>query len=58
VNEMLIGIISEINKELQNLKELRTEMEEIRTEHGIIFKRSKGSILHDFYNVCERIFKK
>lgn len=58
MNEMLIGIISEIKKELQNLQELRTEMEKIRTEQGIVFKRSKGSILHDFYNGCERIFKK
>lgn len=55
---MLIGIISEINKELQNLQELRAEMDKIKMENGIIFKRSKGSILHDFYNCCERIFKK
>lgn len=58
MSEMLIGMISEIKKELQNLQELRTEMEKIKTEQGIIFKRSKGSILHDFYNCCERIFKK
>ena len=58
MNEMLVGIIAEIEKELQNLQELRAELQKIRSERGIIFKRSKGSILHDFYNGCERIFKR
>jgi len=58
VNEMLIGIIAEIEKELQNLQELRVELQRIKSEKEIVFKRSKGSILHDFYNACERIFKK
>lgn len=58
MNEMLVGIIAEINKELQNLQELRKELDQIKSEEGIIFKRSKGSIFHDFYNGCERIFKK
>lgn len=51
-------IISEIERELENLNDLRKEMDEIKSEVSIIFKRSKGSILHDFYNCCERIFKK
>lgn len=33
-------------------------MKEIKKEKSIIFRRSMGSILHDFYNCCERIFKK
>lgn len=58
MKEILIGIIAEIEKELQNLQELRAEFEKVKPEKEIIFKRSKGSILHDFYNCCERIFKK
>jgi len=58
VKEILIGIIAEIEKELQNLQELRAELQRIKAEKEIVFKRSKGSILHDFYNCCERIFKK
>ena len=58
MNEMLVGIIAEIEKELQNLQELSAELHKIKSERGIIFKRSKGSILHDFYNGCEGIFKK
>jgi hypothetical protein len=58
MKEIIIGIIAEIQKELQNLEELRAEMERIKLEKDIIFQRAKGSILHDFYNCCERIFKK
>lgn len=54
---ILIGLSSEIEKELDNLDELRKEMKEIKSE-SIILRRSMGSILHDFYNCCERIFKK
>jgi len=58
VKERLLGIIGEIERELQNLQELRSELQKIKFERDVIFKRSKGSILHDFYNCCERIFKK
>jgi len=51
-------MVSEIEKEIENIEELRNEMREIRSETSIIFRRSMGSILHDFYNGCERIFKK
>jgi hypothetical protein len=51
-------MVSEIDKEIDNLKELKKEMKEIKSEKSIVFKRSMGSILHDFYNCCERIFKK
>ncbi|HBI24486.1 MAG TPA: hypothetical protein DDX84_09870 [Nitrospiraceae bacterium] len=57
-SDILRDIISEIEKELENLNGLRKEMEEIKSHDSIIFRRSKGSILHDFYNCCERIFKK
>ena len=56
--DILRGIFSEIEKELSNLNELRKEMKEIKSEQSIIFRRSMGSILHDFYNCCERVFKK
>jgi hypothetical protein len=58
MKEIFMGIIAEIEKELQNLNELRAELEKIKREKEIIFQRAKGSILHDFYNCCERIFKK
>jgi len=54
----LLEIISRIEGELQNLKELESELNSIKNEKGVIYKRTKGSILHDFYNCCERIFKK
>ena len=50
--------ITMIDKELLNIQELRTELLSIKAEKDIIFRRSKGSMLHDFYNSCERIFKK
>lgn len=58
MKESLIEIIAEIERELQNLQELHSELKSIKSKKDIIFKRSKGSILHDFYNCCERIFKK
>ena len=54
----LLAIVSEIEREIENLKELQSELHSIRDKGGIIYARSKGSILHDFYNCCERIFKK
>lgn len=56
--DILRGISAEIEKEQANLNELRKEMRGIKSEQSIILRRSMGSILHDFYNCCERIFKK
>lgn len=56
--DILRSMVSEIDKEIDNLKEFKKEMKEIKSEKSIVFKRSMGSILHDFYNCCERIFKK
>lgn len=58
MKERLLEIISEIENELRNLQELRSELKKIIAEKDIVFKRSKGSILHDFYNCCERVFKR
>lgn len=51
--------ISEIENELDNIAELRKELKKTqkkRTETEN--RRLQGSILHDFYNCCERIFRK
>jgi hypothetical protein len=58
MKEDILGIISGVEKELENLVELRGEMQRVKSEKEIVFQRSKGSILHDFYNCCERVFKK
>lgn len=55
---VLLEIISEIEQELQHLKELQLELDLIKDKKDKVFRRAKGSILHDFYNLCERIFKK
>lgn len=54
----LLAIISEIERELENLKDFQSELDSIKDKKGIIYTRSRGSIIHDFYNCCERIFKK
>lgn len=56
--DILRGILSEVEKELDNLQELRREMKEIKSPEAMVSRRSMGSILHDFYNCCERIFRK
>jgi HepT-like protein len=58
VNEALRGTLAEVEKELLSLQELLDELAVVKTQTDVIAKRAKGSILHDFYNCCERIFKK
>jgi hypothetical protein len=58
VNEALRSTIAEIEKELLSLQELLDELAVVKPQKDMIAKRAKGSILHDFYNCCERIFKK
>ena len=57
-NELLRSMISEIEKEIDTINILRNEMKEITSIDPIIFRRAMGSILHDFYTCCERIFKR
>lgn len=53
------GIISEIKKELENITKLREELENVLKEEGRFNnRRTLGSILHDFYNCCERVFRR
>ena len=54
----LKSLLAEIERELENLEELRREMKQVKGEDRILSRRSMGSILHDFYNLAERIFKK
>jgi hypothetical protein len=49
-------IASFIKEELGKIKELSVEIDECKGD-SYIMKRAKGSILHDFYNACERIFE-
>lgn len=56
--DVLKGIIAEVEKELANLQELKNEMMAVTSPDSILSRRSMGSILHDFYNCCERIFRK
>lgn len=57
-NKKFIEILSEeIYDELKNIEELKKELKEI-PENSVFSNRAKGSIFHDFYNCCERIFKK
>ncbi|MBN2073522.1 MAG: hypothetical protein JW770_06230 [Actinobacteria bacterium] len=50
------GITSFVIEELNNIKKLRSELSEC-DGNSYSLRRAKGSILHDFYNVCERIFE-
>ena len=49
-------IASFLKEELDKIKELSVEINECKGD-SYIMKRAKGSILHDFYNACERIFE-
>ncbi|MBI5193683.1 MAG: hypothetical protein HZA08_09620 [Nitrospirae bacterium] len=55
--EIIRSLISGIERELENLNEHKRELKDIDSYNSIIIRRSIGSILHDFYNCCERIFK-
>ncbi len=58
MKKALRSMIAEIEKELVNLQELLAELAVVKPQNDVIARRAKGSILHDFYNCCERIFKK
>lgn len=46
---------AEIEKELENIDKLT---EELKESASLASRRIKGSILHDFYNCCERVFRR
>jgi len=45
-----------INAELLDIDRLVKELKKCKGDAQIV-RRAKGSILHDFYNACERIFE-
>ncbi len=51
-------IVSEIDKELVNIEKLKQELKEVLEKSAPFSERIKGSIFHDFYNSCERIFRR
>jgi hypothetical protein len=52
-------IKSEIKKEIENIDKLRQELRKaINIGAKLNTRRLKGSILHDFYNCCERVFRR
>jgi len=51
-------VISEIDRELQGIENLRQELKAALKEKPLFSERIKGSIFHDFYNSCERIFRR
>jgi predicted ribosome quality control (RQC) complex YloA/Tae2 family protein len=52
-------IVSEIDKELENITRLREELEDVmKNTAKANNRRLQGSILHDFYNCCERVFRR
>jgi len=51
-------LYSAIDHELKNIDKLREELKEVLGEKSPLSRRIKGSILHDFYNCCERIFRR
>jgi len=53
--EGLFDLKNLIEKELSNIETFKEEIKPYISE--VKMKRLKGSILHDFYNACERIFK-
>lgn len=53
-----VQLVSEIDKELENIEKLRRELKEVLEKKPLFAERIKGSIFHDFYNCCERVFKR
>jgi len=54
-NNYLKEIKELIVAELSNIDRLKDELKQYVSDAEA--RRAKGSILHDFYNICERIFK-
>jgi hypothetical protein len=50
--------VAEIRSGLEQVNVLLSEMAGVSDDGSITVRRTLGSIIHDFYNCCERIFKK
>jgi hypothetical protein len=52
-------IKSEIEKEIENIDKLKQELRKVMNARAKLnMRRLKGSIFHDFYNCCERVFRR
>lgn len=49
-------ILSLVEEELNKIRQLLKEMSDYKGDTRL-YRRAKGSILHDFYNACERVFE-
>ena len=54
-NNYLKEVKTMITNELSNIDRLKEELMTYAKDPGMT--RIKGSILHDFYNICERVFR-
>jgi len=52
----LADVIEDIRTELAQMENLRRELNALRDLHYAGVHRAQGSVLHDFYTGCERIF--
>lgn len=50
-------LVNDIKHETHNLEKLITELEDVNDDNSISTRRIIGSILHDSYSCCERIFR-
>ena len=48
---------NDIKHEIESLEKLITELKDVENVRSISARRVIGSILHDSYNCCERIFR-
>jgi hypothetical protein len=49
-------LVAEIKAELERAHQLAIEAVGVTDDSSSASRRALGSILHDFYNCCERIF--
>lgn len=49
-------LVSFIQEKLKDVDRLMGELKECKGTNSVL-RRARGSILHDFYNACERIFE-
>lgn len=57
MNKKAIDLYNDIMHELQNLETLADELKTVKDFDSLGGRRMIGSILHDSYNCCERIFR-
>ena len=51
------SLVARIEEELVAMERLLSDLRAIQLENGMLSRRARGSVLHDFYNCCERVFR-